>query len=103
MASDVSESLRRLVAERARHRCEYCLLPRRFPFIDTSRTILSLASMREPPSRPIWHWRVCTVIAKRGPTLARSIRLRRHLSRCSTREYRNGARISSGTELLCAR
>ena len=30
MASDVSEGLRRLVAERARHRCEYCLLPEAF-------------------------------------------------------------------------
>ncbi|HEV2687232.1 MAG TPA: HNH endonuclease signature motif containing protein [Bryobacteraceae bacterium] len=26
MASDISESLRRIVAERAAHRCEYCLL-----------------------------------------------------------------------------
>jgi hypothetical protein len=30
MASDVSESLRRLVAERAGYRCEYCLLPEAF-------------------------------------------------------------------------
>jgi len=30
MASDVSAALRRLVAERARLRCEYCLLPQAF-------------------------------------------------------------------------
>jgi len=30
MASDVSENLRRLVAERAGYRCEYCLLPEAF-------------------------------------------------------------------------
>ena len=27
MASEVSASLRQLVADRAAHRCEYCLLP----------------------------------------------------------------------------
>ncbi len=30
MASDVSAALRRLIAERAKFRCEYCLLPQEF-------------------------------------------------------------------------
>lgn len=32
MASDISVNLRHLVATRARHRCEYCLLPEAFAF-----------------------------------------------------------------------